>query len=244
MNWYEYVFLVMAALLGGGLALWLRRMERSVMQLVLSFCGAYLFGVIVLHLLPSIYEGGEHHIGIWVLGGFVLQLLLEQLSQGVEHGHIHEMHGHSRKWQTLQVMFGLSVHAFLEGMPLEGYQLLEHAHTQGHPHIHLLSGVMMHKVPEAFSLTFLLLISGVRTRIIIGLLALFSLMTPAGAWLAQAVVAGPDTVRLLMAIVVGSLLHIATTILFEADSAKEHHISFVKWGAIILGIGLSLLSLL
>ncbi len=240
----EYILLILAALLGGGLALWLRRMNRTIMQLFLSFCGAYLFGVIILHLLPSIYQGDNHLIGIWVLGGFVLQLLLEQFSQGVEHGHIHEMHGHSRKLQTLQVMFGLSVHAFLEGMPLEGYQLLEHAHTGGHAHMHLFSGVMMHKLPEAFSLTFLLLISGVQTRVIVVLLCVFSLMTPAGAWLAQAIVAGPEVVRNLMAVVVGSLLHIATTILFEVDTAQEHRISFVKWIAIILGLGLSLLSLL
>jgi hypothetical protein len=52
----------------------------------------------------------------------------------------------------------------------------------------------------------------------------------------------PAVSKILMAVVIGSFLHISTTILFEADSA--HHISFRKLMAILLGLSMALFTLL
>ncbi|NJN33858.1 MAG: hypothetical protein HC817_06025 [Saprospiraceae bacterium] len=125
--------------------------------------GAYLLGIIVLHLIPDAYAEGNQQIGLWVLGGFFIQLALEQLSLGVEHGHIHDHHHTSKPLFALQVMLGLSIHALIEGLPLSIYaDLHEHAshnHHHNHNHNSLFYGVIMHKAPEAFALALLLLMS-------------------------------------------------------------------------------------
>jgi len=47
----------------------------------------------------------------------------------------------------------------------------------------------------------------------------------------------------IMAVVVGSFLHIATTILFEVDSSRHHHISIPKTVAILIGLGMAVMTI-
>ncbi len=245
MSLIQYIFLFTAVLLGGMLAFYFKSHNRRFLQLILSFVGAYILGIIVLHLIPDAYSGGVQTIGIWVLVGFFIQLFLERLSLGVEHGHIHDHHHTSRPAFAFQVMLGLSVHAFIEGLPLSIYGDL---HTIGlpteHHHEHLFYGVMMHKAPEAFALALLLLMSGFEKRVVIICIFIFAAMSPGGAFVTQFCHFEPDVLKKIIAVVIGSLLHISTTILFEIDSTDEHKISWQKMGAIVAGIGLSLLTLI
>ena len=246
MTLIQYILLFIAVFLGGALAFRFREGNSRVLKLVLSFCGSYLLGVIVLHLLPDIYSSHQQTIGIWVLVGYFIQLLLEQLSMGVEHGHIHNHYHTSKPMFAAQVMLGLSVHAFIEGMPLSMYDAF-HAtlHAEEHQHGHLYWGIIMHKAPEAFALALLLLTSKFSIRTIVFCLLIFSAMSPMGAMLATVMQFSPALLKVLIAIVVGSLLHISTTILFESDSSgDEHKISFSKVLLILLGVGLSLLTLI
>ena len=57
-------------------------------QILLTFSGAYLLAVSVLHLLPELFRHNHsEHIGLYILGGFLIQIVLEYFSQGIEHGH-------------------------------------------------------------------------------------------------------------------------------------------------------------
>ena len=107
MEFWKYIFLFGAVLAGGGLAFWFKSNNRRLLQLVLSFVGAYLLGILVLHLIPDAYSSGEKHIGLWVLAGFFIQLTLEQFSLGVEHGHIHDHHHTNKPLFALQVVISL-----------------------------------------------------------------------------------------------------------------------------------------
>ena len=69
-------------------------------------------------------------------------------------------------------------------------------------------------------------------------------MSPAGAFVTQFCHFEADVLKKIIAVVIGSLLHISTTILFEIDSTDEHKISWQKMGAIAAGVGLSLLTLI
>ena len=83
------IILFLAALLGG-LAVFLFKKENTKnLKLVLSFSGAYLFAITILHLMPDVYESGNKYTGLFVLLGFSFQIILEQFSEGIEHGHIH-----------------------------------------------------------------------------------------------------------------------------------------------------------
>lgn len=242
MAFWQYFLLFGAVLAGGGLAFWFKSHNRRLLQLVLSFVGAYLLGILVLHLIPDAYSSGQSKIGLWVLAGFFIQLTLEQFSLGVEHGHIHDHHHTSRPLFALQVVLSLSIHAFIEGLPLSNHEILHAAHGVEHHHNQLYYGVILHKAPEAFALALLLLMSHFSKRLVMVCVVLFAAMSPLGALLTQSIAFSADTLQKMIAIVIGSLLHISTTILFEVDNTDEHRISTRKIMAIVAGVVLSLLT--
>jgi zinc transporter ZupT len=245
MTFLQYIILFVTVLAGGIVAFRFKSNNRRALQLVLSFVGAYLLGIIVLHLIPDAYSEHDNMIGLWVLGGFFIQIALERLSLGVEHGHIHDHHHANRPMFAVQVMLGLSVHAFIEGLPLS-IDAVFHAHEGDHAHNPnaFFYGVIMHKAPEAFALTLLLLMSHFEKKWVWLCLIVFAMMSPLGAFITQVIHFEVDTFRKIIAFVVGSLLHISTTILFEIDNTDEHSISWQKIGAIVGGVCIALLTIL
>jgi zinc transporter ZupT len=247
-----YLILFAAGLIGGGMALYFQQVKAKYLSGLLSFSGAYLLGIAMLHMMPVAFQGNVAQPGLWILIGFSVQLLLEQLSGGIEHGHIHP-HDHAGTGYMLQLMLGLSLHAFFEGLPLGNYEAFQHAHHHhGHEHasanggLYLLMGIVLHKAPEAFALTAMLLASGFRKSIVIVCLVIFATISPLGAALAETLgargVLDMEVQEKIMAFVIGSFLHIATTILFETDGSAQHHLPWGKLGLIGLGLGLAVLS--
>ncbi|RMF21186.1 MAG: zinc/iron permease [Bacteroidetes bacterium] len=239
MNFWVYLSLVGSVALGGVLAAVFQRRRKRLLPLMLSFSGAYLLAVSVLHLAPEVFASAQRQVPFYVLGGFFLQLVLEQLSGGVEHGHLHGPRRPSVGF-ALAVMLGLSLHALFEGLPLEHYHHL-HRHEPGGGW-HLLYGLLLHKVPAAFALALLLLESGYPRRGILLCLTVFALMTPLGGWLGQNSTALAEAGTLVLAFVLGSFLHISTTILFEMDPSSHHRINPWKLLAVLSGLGAALLS--
>ena len=245
MSIWEYIVLFLSVLLGGSIAMYVRQNNRNALRLILSFGGAYILGITVLHLMPSVFSSDSPHIGLWVLGGFFIQLILEQFSQGVEHGHIH-VHQEGSSNFALQIMIGLCLHAFLEGMPLSSYGDFHHHHYhEAANHFnHFFWGIILHKTPAAFALVLLLLFCGFKKQVVWFCLIVFAAMSPLGAALSNFFILDALTFANILAIVIGSFLHISTTILFEAEDTAHHRVSITKMIAIAAGIGLSLLTLL
>jgi zinc transporter ZupT len=245
----EYILLFVSVLLGGGLGLWIQRDGSfRALPLILSFSGAYLLSLAALHLLPGVFHDHGREAGWWLLAGFMIQLLLESLSQGVEHGHIHAQQ-HARPWLAWQIMIGLSLHAFLEGLPLGSYAAFSELHAHDHSGTGtavvgnpLLYGIVLHKAPAAFALTALLRRSGFRSTTVWVCLGIFAACSPLAAALSSWAQLDARWIQRLMALVIGSFLPIATTILFEADNRHHHGIDWRKLIAIVLGGGLAALS--
>lgn len=240
MDLIEYLLLFFSVLLGGGVAFYVKKNNKTLMELVLSLSGAYLLGITVLHLMPAIFVTPSHTTGFFVLIGFLLQLFLEQLSGGVEHGHIHAPH-HPAANFAVSVMIGLCVHAFIEGMPLSNYETLAHV---GHEHNHLLYGVILHKAPAAFALVLLFLTANFKKSTVLTCLFLFAAMSPFGAFIAESISFDIPTQIKIMAVVIGSFLHISTTILFETDKTHHHKVPLKRVIAILVGIGFAALTVL
>jgi zinc transporter ZupT len=217
----------------GGLAIFLFKKDNtSRLKLVLSFSGAYLFAITVLHLMPDVYSSNNPQIGLFILGGFLLQIFMEQFSEGIEHGHIHK-HSHQHVVFPFGIMISLCLHAFLEGMPL----------AQGQ-HRELVYGIALHHIPAAFALGSVLLENKLSKGKISGLLILFALMSPLGYWLSFEIGQGSiGNIEVyfdqIMAVVIGIFLHISTTILFE--SSVDHKFNLKKIIAVLLGIGIALM---
>lgn len=219
MNYFIIILLSFCALLGGFSVFIFKKNNNNTLKLILSFSGAYLFAITVLHLLPDVYNNDQTHlIGLFILGGFVLQILLEQFSQGIEHGHIHT-HNHQKSFPW-GIMLSLCLHAFLEGMPLTA----KHSHQ-------LVFGIAIHHIPAAFALGSVLLGNHIKKQTVAILLVVFAAMSPLG-YLFSFALSNGDIESLgsyypyIMGIVIGIFLHISTTILFE--SSVDHKFSIKK----------------
>lgn len=199
-------------------------------QLLLTFSGAYLLAISLLHLLPELFKyNTTENIGLYILGGFLVQIILEYFSQGIEHGHFHRSN-----IIPFSVLASLCLHALLEGIPL-GCELETHTHNA------LLYGVVLHKMPVAIVLMTFFLQSNIKKSKAYILLFLFALMSPLGVYAGSIFESISTFQDEIMAIVIGILLHISTTILFE--SSEGHKLSLQKIIALIIGALLALLSL-
>lgn len=220
---------------GAALGLYFPGLRDRWLHLVLSFSGAYLLSITAVHLIPEAFGTGDARVGLSLLAGFFLQVIFEQLSTGVEHGHIHV---HSGRRVAIPLLLGLGLHALLEGMPLALVADQVHA---GEHHNHLLPAIALHKAPAGFALSIVLAGAGFRQNQVWLLVGFFSLMSPLGAVLGATFV--PEAaVPYLLGAVVGSLLHVSTTILFESDDQHRHRLSAQKLAVIIAGIVVALLT--
>jgi zinc transporter ZupT len=223
--------LLFASVIAGAIIVEIFKPEKSRnIQLLLTFSGAYLLAVSVLHLLPEIFHhSATTNIGLFILGGFLIQILLEYFSQGIEHGHFHKSNA-----IPFSVLISLCLHALLEGIPLGG-------HLHHHAHNALLTGIVLHKMPVAIVLMTIFLQSNIsKTRAYFYLL-LFALMSPLGVFSGSLFADLAKFHNEIMAVVIGILLHISTTILFE--SSEGHKFNSKKIFAILLGAAIAYLSL-
>ena len=223
--------LLFASVIAGAIIVEIFKPEKSRnIQLLLTFSGAYLLAVSVLHLLPEIFHHSDTpNIGLFILGGFLIQILLEYFSQGIEHGHFHKSNA-----IPFSVLISLCLHALLEGVPLGG-------HLHHHAHNALLTGIVLHKMPVAIVLMTIFLQSNIsKTRAYFYLL-LFALMSPLGVFSGSLFADLVEFHNEIMAVVIGIFLHISTTILFE--SSEGHKFNSKKIFAILLGAAIAYLSL-
>jgi zinc transporter ZupT len=221
------IILFLSVLTGGGIFFLFKKTPQHFLKLTLSFSGAFLFSITVLHLMPEVYQQTDYKIGIWIMFGFFLQIILEFFSEGIEHGHVH-VHEHQHAF-PLAMMLSLCLHSFLEAMPLS-------ANDNGSNS--LLVGIAMHHIPVAFAFVSMLMQSGVKKNNVFLFLAIFGLMGPLGASTSFILGAGmvPTLTAMapkIMAIVIGIFLHISTTILFESSS--NHRFNLMKIVVIVIG---------
>jgi zinc and cadmium transporter len=234
-----YALLLLTVFLAGLSIFLFKTLSRKFLKMLLAFSGAYLFALCVLHLIPEVYSSSVKWIGAFVLLGFFLQIILEVLSQGIEHGHIHVHKDHAQAF-PMAMMTGLCIHSFLEGMPL--VQNFSGDSTQGS----LLFGIILHHVPVALALMSMLLQSHISKNAAVFYLFVFAMMAPMGAFASQSI-SGSTMKEMsgyfdcIMAVVIGIFLHISTTILFEND--QDHRFNYFKLLIILLGAGLAFLSL-
>lgn len=230
--------LFFSAFASGLAVLFVKKDSSTFLKLTLSFSGAYLFGLTVLHLMPHVYHSAGQNIdtiGLYILGGFLFQLFLEHFSQGVEHGHIHT--NETQGAFPVAILISLCLHGFLEGMPLAGL-------NQGQ----LVFGIALHHIPAAFALGSLLIAARVSRTTLLLCIAGFALATPLG-YLASKGISENAIGNIaqyfdrMMAVVIGIFLHVSTTILFESGSPDHHTFNKKKMIAVIIGVLLSLSTL-
>ena len=216
-----YLLPIFAVFIGSLLIyLWRPKDLRSI-KLLLAFSGAFLLGTTITSLIPSVFTNGNEDISYWILAGIIIQIMLEQLSKGAEHGHIHT----SEKRIPMTLVTGLYLHALIEGFPI-------------HKHNDLIWAIVIHKLPIAMLLTLAIWQTNFNFFKKVIVLIGFAIMTPLGSYLNfYTPILQPYSLH-ITALVVGLLLHISTTILFE--SSENHNFNISKLLVIVIGLGLSI----
>jgi zinc and cadmium transporter len=235
-----YLVLILTVLASGSFIFFLRSDDERILKLLLAFSGAFLIGISFLKLIPEVFSSTAKYVGLFVMLGFLIQLVLELITEGAEHGHRHE-HLEGEKASPFLLLTGLCIHSFLEGMPIVG------AFTTGIQHT-LVIGIVIHNIPISLTLMSLFLHYGLSKRRALFFLVVFSLMTPLGSVVSNLIhLVSTASLAIyfnyIMAVVIGIFLHVSTSILFETE--ENHRYNLQKFLTVCIGIlvafGLSLI---
>tara|TARA_B110000027_G_scaffold111402_1_gene119625 strand:- start:658 stop:1332 length:675 start_codon:yes stop_codon:yes gene_type:complete len=203
---------ILAVLFGVLIVLLLSKSKPLNLKLFLAFSGAFLLSTTIFELLPEVYSHLEtKEIGVYIMGGILLQILLEFYSKGAEHGHLH--HNESKNIFPWFLFISLGIHAFFEGFPLKD-------------HHNIIIGVVIHKIPIAILITTYLLKSKLPKLKVVLFLLIFTAMTPLGSLAAEFLSISPTVIYSINSVVIGMFFHISTIILFE--SSEGHHFNLNK----------------
>lgn len=229
--WFNIVVLMATAIFGGLLAFRFKLSDKKNFDLALAFSGAYLFGITLVHIIPELFvsSSSPFRAGVFLLAGFFIQVLLEYLTSGVEHGHLHlpkDEHQHSTG-MAVSLLVGLFIHSVLEGT------LLGQANHHEHSSMPLLLGITFHKIPAAFAMMTVLLCQYKKLKWPILFLLIFAMASPLGVLFRGTIDIGKEGGEILFALVGGSFLHISTTIVFE--SSPQHKLKIKRLFFSVLG---------
>jgi zinc transporter ZupT len=224
------ILLFLSVVTGVLLVLLFKPENQKNLKLLVAFSGAFLLSITFLHLLPEVFEtphnhhnhghqhGHDHTIGVMILLGFIFQVLLEWLSSGIEHGHMHTKHA-EKGLVPFSVLTGLFLHAFFEGLPILTQANEVSARS-------LLWGIVIHNIPVSMILFIMLLKMNIKKSYVWLALGLFAIAAPLAAVVGQSFEMGITYSRHITAFVIGIFFHISTTILFE--SSENHRFNFAK----------------
>lgn len=210
--------------------------NQKIYKTILTFSGAFLFGLTVLHFIPELFRENYNPLfGAFILLGFSFQIILEFLTQGLDHGHYHPDHGHKHQL-SISAFAGLFIHELFEASPLAEHD----GHSHGAFNNYLLWGLVLHKIPVAIFLGTLLNSYFKQKFKAYAVLFIFSSMAPIGLLLAEEIQFLHQYHEYFMALVIGIFLYISTTILYETN--QTHSFNTRKFISILVGFFIAVLT--
>lgn len=219
------ILLILSVLIGVFLGNFFGEREKFAKNLLIVSAG-FLITICLNEVFPQVYEREHTNIGLWVIGGVLLQMLLENLTKGFEHGHFHH-HSEGKNILPLALMIGMFIHAFLEGIPLANQEEILSPY---------LSGILVHNIPISFILGAFLVKNKKFSTSSFLIITLFALASPLGLLLGKFF--DPNWEVYFLALVGGIFLHISSVIIFESN--KNHNVDWRKVGLVTLGVLLAM----
>ena len=218
------ILLILSVLVGVGLGKLIGNNEKFAKRLLVLSAG-FLIAICVTEVFPQVYEKHDPNIGIWIVAGVLLQMLLESLTKGFEHGHFH--HHEENSILPWALTLGMFIHAFIEGIPLADETDITSPY---------LLGIVFHNLPISFVLGSFLLKDKSSQVSSWAVILLFTLASPLGMYFGQYFT--PSWQPYILAIVGGIFLHISSVIIFE--SSKNHKMDWEKIILVMAGVGMAL----
>ena len=219
--------LILSVIVGVLLGKYFGKNEIFAKNLLILSAG-FLITVCVSEVFPEVYQTDNHNIGIWIIGGVLLQMILESLTKGFEHGHFHHHH-EEKNILPIALMVGMFIHAFLEGIPLANETEVFSPY---------LMGILFHNLPISFVMGAFLIQKKKITTTSWLVIAFFAIASPLG--LITGNYFNPEFKVYFLALVGGIFLHISSVIIFESN--KNHNIDWWKILMVICGVAIALVS--
>lgn len=218
------ILLILSVAVGVVLGKYFGNREKFAKNLLILSAG-FLITICLNEVFPEVYHSADSNIGIWVIAGVLLQMFLENLTKGFEHGHFH--HHSEQGILPIALIVGMFIHAFIEGIPLANEAKVLSPYLQG---------IIFHNLPISFILGAFLFKNKKFSTNSWMIIALFALASPMGMLLGRYF--NPNLLPYFLAIVGGIFLHISSVIIFESN--KNHNTDWQKIGLVILGVVLAL----
>jgi zinc transporter ZupT len=203
-------------LVGGAIITYWQPASREFLKYFIALGAGFMLAVVFLSIIPESMETFNNTLG-FVLGGYVLMHLTEQLVSPHFHfgeeTHTDVMVGTSA---SVAAVVGLGVHAFFDGASIGSAFAIQ----QGLG-ILVFSAIVLHKIPEGFTIASVMLAAGRGTKA--GLLAagIIGFLTLAGALTAfSATILAP----MILALSAGVMCYVAATDLIPEING-EHKVS-------------------
>ena len=219
--------LILSVLVGVFLGKYFGGQQKFAKNLLILSAG-FLITICLNDVFPEVYAEGNANIGIFVIAGVLLQMLLENLTKGFEHGHFHQHH-EEKNILPAALMVGMFIHAFLEGIPLANETEVFSPY---------LMGILFHNLPISFVMGAFLIQKKKITTTSWLVIAFFAIASPLG--LITGNYFNPDFKVYFLALVGGIFLHISSVIIFESN--KNHNIDWWKILMVICGVAIALVS--
>lgn len=230
-----YLLIMAGFLLWSPLLKGRRTLSPQLLELSITAGGAFLLGICFTDLVPEAFGSSESSLltASFVLLGLVVQIVIDYLTDGAEHGHHHQeeqigMHTNvERHFPLLGLMLGLCIHSFFEGIPLARY---DDGIVIDRP---LMLGIVLHNIPIGYILVQMLRQNQIKVGKGIALLLLLAIMTPLGSLLGLTVLpeCSEQVEACAIAFVVGILLHVSLSLLFDH---QHHRFSWSKLTVIVV----------
>ncbi len=216
--------LVLSVLLGVLLGKFFGNNEK-VAKILLIVSAGFLISICVVEVFPQVYKVEDENIGLWIVFGVLLQMFLENLTKGFEHGHFHYERCNIL---PLGLILGMFIHAFIEGIPLAR----EYDECSSY-----LLGILVHNLPISFVLGAFLLREKKNKIVALVTILFFAAASPLGMLLGEHM--NPKWNSYFLALSGGIFLHISSVIIFESN--KNHKMDWEKILLVILGVFIGIL---
>jgi zinc transporter ZupT len=216
----------------GGLFIVRREWSHRFLTFFLALGAGFMLGVSLLDMLPeSIRLAGDSALPLVVTGYFLVHLFEHTLAPHFHFGeetHTHEMRLHHASFSAL---LGLGMHSFFDGVAIASGFLVS-----GGLGLVIFMAIMLHKLPEGFTVSSLLLAGGKTRKSAFGGAALLGASTIVGVVLMGVM---RTAVAYTLPISAGVTLYVAASDLIpEVNREPEPKLAFLVF------FGLALLFLL
>ncbi|MDL1913246.1 MAG: zinc permease [Bergeyella sp.] len=203
------LLLILGIFLGAGGGVLFYKKSQVADQICLVGIG-FLIMICFDDIFPLVYQKNIPHIGIFVIFGILLQVLLEYITKGFEHKTSENIQEKKSSKISLGIITGLSLHAFIEGIPLSGTKNLSDPY---------LWGILVHNFPISFLMGTLWAQNKKKSAFFLVMIVLFSIATPLGIILGSYI----DTEKqpYFLAIVAGIFIHLCSAVLFDSHHGEQ-----------------------